>query len=99
MKIKFKKRYGLIGGAAAACALFLMLPAIFSDDIASPLPPAAVDGDEASSEGSLPVVVSENSLAKYLRKAGEFYGLTKKPSTAFGRTRGVLPPAPEDNYT
>jgi hypothetical protein len=99
VKIKFKKRYGLIGGAAAACALFLMLPVVFSDDIASPRAPAAVDGDEGSSVVSLPVIVSENSLAKYLRKAGDFYGLTKKPSAAFGRTRGVLPPAPEDNYT
>ncbi|MDR1123456.1 MAG: hypothetical protein LBL61_02400 [Elusimicrobiota bacterium] len=100
MKIKIKKRYGIFSGVFAACALFLMLPVIFSDEPAPLLALAAVAEDEDGAPAfSLPVVSSGNPLSRYLRQAGEFYGLTKKRQTAFGRGRGVLPPAPDEDYT
>lgn len=79
---------------AAAVITFLLLPVFFSDQ-----PENLLLENNDGIEGSLPVIMSENPLSKYLRKAKSFYSMGKKNNTAFGQARGVLPPPPDQEYT
>lgn len=65
----------------AAVALFLAVPFITSEEASS----GNNGGLSIENEGSLPVIGSENPLAKYFNKVAEFYGFKKKSPKRGGR--------------
>ncbi|MDR0645636.1 MAG: hypothetical protein LBG46_01200 [Elusimicrobiota bacterium] len=90
-----KRRNIIAYSAVVAAFVFAVLPAIFFDESESAPPHIGYGG----SEGSLPVIMSENPLSKYFKKAASFYGLGGNERNAFGRGRGKLPAPPAENYT
>jgi hypothetical protein len=92
-KFKINKKTVAAGAVVMTVLGFLLLPAFFAEQTAS-----LMLAQDSGIAGSLPVITSKNPLSKYLSQAKNFYGLGAE-KTAFGRSRGVLPPAPDEVYT
>lgn len=75
--MKKKKSSNIFIWVFAAVALFLVVPFLFQEEETVNKGKLSIDQD-----GYLPVVSSENPLAKYIDRLTNFYGLKKKKSSA-----------------
>ena len=72
-----KKNSNIFIWVFAAVALFLAVPFLFQEEQTVTKGKLSID-----SEGSLPIVDSENPLAKYIDRLTSFYGLKRKKSSS-----------------